>query len=118
MAMTARSCFLYVLLLAILVIVIAQLLLYLTGWGPNKSNLAREENHEQKLLSRDEFKYMIMGKTEEEVLAAAGRPRTTSQEDSMSYWHYAKRTKDALTGQADSDVQVVFQHGRVVAVNY
>jgi outer membrane protein assembly factor BamE (lipoprotein component of BamABCDE complex) len=118
MAMAARSCFMYVLLLAVLVIVTAQLLLYLTGWEPNRSSTAQEQNHEQKLLSRDEFKHMIMGKTEDEVFAAAGRPRTTSQEGSMSYWHFAERTKDPLTGVADSDVQVVFDHGRVVAVNY
>ena len=118
MAMAARSCFIYLLLLAILVIVAAQLFLFLIGWGPDKTSSAHEQNHEQKLLTRDEFKQKIMGKTEDEVLAPAGRPSTTSQEASMSYWHYADRTKDPLTGEADSDVQVVFQHGRVVAVNY
>jgi outer membrane protein assembly factor BamE (lipoprotein component of BamABCDE complex) len=118
MAMAARTCFMYVLLIAILVIVSTQLLLYLIGWEPTKSNLEHEQNQAQQLVTRDEFKQRIMGKTKDEVLAAAGRPSTTSQEESMSYWHYAERTKDPLTGARDSAVQVVFEYGRVVAVNY
>jgi outer membrane protein assembly factor BamE (lipoprotein component of BamABCDE complex) len=116
MAMATRSCFFYALLLAILVIVAAQLCLSLFGWW--KGYTTHEQAQEQKLLARDEFKSMILGKTEDEVLAVAGKPSTTSQADTVSYWHFAERTRDPLTGQADSNVQVVFKQGRVVAVNY
>jgi outer membrane protein assembly factor BamE (lipoprotein component of BamABCDE complex) len=117
MAMSGRTCFTYILLLAILVIVAAQLALFLIGWGRD-NNYTHEQNEQQKLLTREEFKQLILGKTEDEVLAAAGKPSSTSQADDATYWHYADRTRDPVTGEADSDVQVVFKHGRVAVVNF
>ncbi len=67
---------------------------------------------------RPEFTRLVMGKPEAEVLAAVGPPDSTSQDDQAKYWHYKYRTRDPVTDAADSDVQVVVEGGKVVAVNY
>jgi outer membrane protein assembly factor BamE (lipoprotein component of BamABCDE complex) len=77
---------------------------------------ANDPSH-QSLYLRSDFTEMIMGKTEEEVLDAVGKPDRTSEDGDTRYWHYRKRTKDPVTGTPDSDVQVVFNNGKVVTVD-
>ena len=54
-----------------------------------------------------------MGKPEAEVIAAVGKPDETSVDNDATYWHFKKRTRDPLTGDRDTDVQVVIKHGKV-----
>lgn len=67
---------------------------------------------------RPEFTRLVMGKGEAEVVAAVGPPDSTSEDDGTKFWHYKGRTRDPLTGATDTDVQVIVQQGKVVAVNY
>jgi hypothetical protein len=77
-----------------------------------------DENTESDLYSREDFRDLIMGKSEPEVLDAVGKPDHTSEDSQFEYWHYRRRTRDLTTDKVDSDVQVVFQDGKVIAVNY
>ena len=70
------------------------------------------------VLTRAEFGQRVTGKTEAEVVAAVGPPDSTSEDADGKYWHYKRRTRDPLTGDLDSDVQVVLKGDKVVAVNF
>jgi hypothetical protein len=60
----------------------------------------------------------VLGKSEEEVIDAVGRPDETSEDDDARYWHFKKRTLDPLTQEKDADVQVVIKGGKVASINY
>ena len=68
--------------------------------------------------SRGEFAALLTGKTEPEVLKSVGKPDGASEDSEATYWHYRNRTRDPVTNLTDSDVQVVFEKGRVTALNY
>jgi hypothetical protein len=70
------------------------------------------------VYSRTEFSRLVLGKSEAEVIEAVGRPDETSEDDDARYWHFKKRTRDPLTKEKDSDVQVVIKGGKVANVNY
>jgi hypothetical protein len=67
---------------------------------------------------RDDFNASVLGKSEDQVLEAVGKPDVTSEDAQATYWHYRRRTRNPATGQTDSDVQVVFEQGKVIALNY
>jgi hypothetical protein len=67
---------------------------------------------------RDDFTASVLGKSEDQVLEAVGKPDMTSEDPEATYWHYRRRTKNPATGRTDSDAQVVFERGRVIAINY
>jgi hypothetical protein len=70
------------------------------------------------VFAREEFTRRVMGKTEDEVISAVGRPDETSDDNDARYWHFKKRTRDPLTQAEDTDVQVVIKQGKVANVNY
>lgn len=70
------------------------------------------------VYARDEFSRRIMGKPESEVIAAVGKPDDTTVDNDGTFWHFKKRTRDPLTGDEDSDVQVVIKDGKVARINY
>lgn len=70
------------------------------------------------VLDRDEFSRRVMDRSEDEVIAAVGRPDDTSEDNGTKFWHYKKRTRDPLTRREDTDVQVVIKRGKVVNINY
>lgn len=105
------------LLLAIVLLGSAQLTFFLIGCQQDKEPQA-DQTQQPGVYTRDELKQLIMGKTEDEVLHILGKPRSTSQKDSVQYWHYANRSMDPLTKKIDTDAQVVFENGRVRAINY
>ena len=71
-----------------------------------------------RVYSRAEFSRLVLGKSEEEVIKAVGRPDETSEDDDARYWHFKKRTLDPLTQEKDTDVQVVIKAGKVSEINY
>ena len=73
-----------------------------------------------KLPTREEFKSMVMGKTPDEVIAAVGRPNSTSEDTTSdrSLWHYHSFVIDPITGNAGLSTQVVFEGGKVVKINF
>ena len=82
-----------------------------------RSHAAQAEDT-QTVYLRDDFSASVLGKSEDQVIEAVGKPDMTSEDAEATYWHYRRRTKNPTTGQTDSDVQVVFEKGRVTALNY
>jgi hypothetical protein len=74
--------------------------------------------HPPWVYSRLEFSRLVLGKSEEEVIEAVGRPDETTEDDDARYWHFKNRTLDPLTQERDTDVQVVIKGGRVTNINY
>jgi hypothetical protein len=70
------------------------------------------------VFARDDFSRRVMGKSEEEVLAAVGRPDVTSDDGGTLFWHFKNRTRDPITESKDTDVQVVIKEGKVVNINF
>jgi hypothetical protein len=85
------------------------------GWQERGSP---ETERSPTVYAREEFATLVKGKTEAEVEQAIGKPDQTSEDTEATYWHYHKRTRDPVTGGTDSDLQVVFQNGKVVDLNY
>lgn len=107
------------LLLGILLIACAQLSLFLVGCGITKGlRSGQPDDGNKSVYIREHFDKLVMGKPEDEVLRAVGKPYVTSEANGVQYWHYMDRTMDPLTKGIDSDVQVIFKNGHVCAVNY
>ncbi|QEH31810.1 hypothetical protein OJF2_02750 [Aquisphaera giovannonii] len=70
------------------------------------------------VFPREEFTRRVMGKSEDEVVAAVGRPDVTSEDNGARYWHFKKRTRDPVTQDEDTDVQVVIKEGKVTNINF
>ena len=70
------------------------------------------------VYARGEFSRRVLGKSEEEVIEAVGRPDETTEDDDARYWHFKNRTLDPLTQEKDTDVQVVIKGGKVTNINY
>lgn len=74
--------------------------------------------HHPRVFARPEFSRLVLGKSEEEVIKAVGRPDETSEDDEARYWHFKKRTLDPLTQEKDAEVQVIIKDGKVANINY
>lgn len=72
------------------------------------------------VMTREQFRTAVMGKTAEQVIAAVGRPESTSDYSTVSAWYYEKKTKDPITGKIDISAQVLFdkETGRVRSVSF
>ncbi len=66
--------------------------------------------------TRDEFKAMLMGKTEAEVLKLVGKPGKTSDVFGKS-WTYYGATRDTVTNKKDFSSMLMFQGGKVASVD-
>lgn len=72
----------------------------------------------KKTYTRDEFKAMVMGKTEKEVIEAVGRPNSTSDEkNGESTWHYWDKVINPTT-EKTSAVTVEFKNGKATEVRW
>jgi len=68
--------------------------------------------------TREEFRTAVVGKTEAEVIAAVGKPDSTS-DSGTKMWIYKNRTTDPVTGKTDPSAFVHFgRDGAVETVNY
>jgi hypothetical protein len=88
-----------------------------TGWVRSEAADGQPQV-EPAALGRGAFRELVMGKTQEEVIDRVGPPERTAADSDTVYWHYRRRTRDPVTGEADSDAQLVFRGGRVSAVSY
>ena len=66
----------------------------------------------------DEFKELVMGKTEQEVKQAVGSPKRINikQNEGKTYWYYVYKTVDPNTGKDIPRTEVVFRAGKVIDV--
>ena len=65
------------------------------------------------VYTRDEFKALVLGKTEAEVIAAVGRPDITTNQQ----WRYQLRVMNPAIGKPDRAV-IVFDNGVVAEVRW
>jgi hypothetical protein len=96
-------------------------LLLLFVVGVEQLGSSNKTNHgagSQKIYLREEFRAMLLGKTQDEVLEIVGKPESTSDSGDLSSWHYKRITKDPVTDKIDSIVFVHFDRGRVSSVDY
>jgi len=70
------------------------------------------------VYTRSEFSRLVMGKPEDEVIRTVGRPDETTEDSGSRFWHFKNRTRDPVTGEEDTDVQVVLKQGKVEEINY
>ncbi len=83
--------------------------------------IAESENRAvsaSRIYTREGFKSVVTGKTEQEVEDTLGKPTRIVQDGPTSHWEYEKRTFEATTGTTDPTVKVTFFAGRVTAVIY
>jgi hypothetical protein len=71
-----------------------------------------------RVYTRADFSRLVLGKSEDEVIDAVGRPNETSEDDDARYWHFKKRTFDPMTQEKDENVQVIIKGGKVANINY
>lgn len=76
-----------------------------------------------KTMTRQEFNAAVIGKTPDEVLQTVGKPDSTSTAYVYEFWYYTDHSPaviilDPVTGQRETQVQVVFEKGRVTKVNH
>jgi hypothetical protein len=76
------------------------------------------QSSQDDLMTREEFQQAVLGKTQQQVIQAVGRPDSTMNVG-FPAWMYNHRTRDATTGNSDTVAQVLFQGGGVVTgVNF
>lgn len=80
---------------------------------------ARDTVKANKNLPRDQFRSLVTGKSEQQVLDALGKPdQTQDQEGLGKLWYYNNVAVDPVTGKKTAIVQIVFEGGVVGTVNF
>jgi hypothetical protein len=70
-------------------------------------------------MSPADFRAVVEGRSQDDVLAAVGRPREMSRNaDGAEVWVYEGVTADPKAGSTDGRVQVTFRGGRAVGVQF
>jgi hypothetical protein len=73
----------------------------------------------KRTYTREEFRTLVMGKTEAEVIAAVGRPESTSDiGDGRPHWVYQGVTRDTVSGKIDGMIFLHFEGGKVESVGF
>jgi outer membrane protein assembly factor BamE (lipoprotein component of BamABCDE complex) len=73
----------------------------------------------QKRYGLDEFRSLVRGKTEAQVIEAVGEPNRIvkrEQAEGKTYWYYVYRTRDQSTGQPIPETRVIFRNSKVDTV--
>ena len=71
-----------------------------------------------KLMTREELKRIVVGKTEGQVIELIGRPDSTSEMAVWTYWMYGSLTKDPVSQKNDNMTQLIFENGCVTGINF
>ncbi|UJB72313.1 hypothetical protein HRE53_27345 (plasmid) [Acaryochloris sp. 'Moss Beach'] len=69
------------------------------------------------VINRKDFRNRVMGKTEQEVLQAVGRPSSTSDLSTLVFWRYVGIVKDEISGNIGG-AKVQFKNGVVTKVSF
>lgn len=73
---------------------------------------------ERRPWARGDLERELSGRTTYEVCMRVGAPRSTSKLGEREFWYYRDISIDPHTGQADRNVQVVIDGGKVESVNF
>jgi DnaJ domain len=85
---------------------------------PDSINRQTSKKH---IWLRDDFKKMVMGKTEQGVIATIGNPDSTHEfqllDDILASWEYSEQVKDPASGKIGG-AYVHFRNGKVDSVGF
>ena len=84
--------------------------------GGKAVNAATKEPAKKPTMTREECEQAFLGKTEEQVLKALGKPFYTSGSSGEGDWSYSSLCYDAITGKPDKTTFIMFRNGIVVRV--
>ena len=73
---------------------------------------------QSKRYTREEFKQLVVGKDEAEVIGLLGRPGYTGETSEFSTWHYDKVSTDPISGKVDYTTTLWFYRGKVTKVTF
>ncbi len=80
---------------------------------------AKDTVKANKNLPRDQFRSLVSGKTEQQVIGALGKPDETQDQEGLGkLWYYRNVAPDPTTGKKTALVQLVFEGGVVAMVNF
>ena len=68
------------------------------------------------VYSRDEFRKLVIGKTQDEVIKAVGKPFKTHDDPSNVFWMYQGITFDPVSDNHDNFIFINFVDGKAVKV--
>src|SRR5262245_44821722 len=72
----------------------------------------------KRVYTRDEFRMLVMGKTEQEVINELGPPNIADETPDTKRWIYRNRTTIRANGPTDPQVTIRLEGGRVIAVDF
>ncbi len=80
---------------------------------------AKDTVKANKNLPREQFRALVSGKTEQQVLDALGKPDETQDQEGLGkLWYYRNVAVDPVTGKKTAQVQLVFEGGAITSVNF
>ena len=86
--------------------------------GPTMDVRTQTTSPAKKTYTRAEFKSLVMGMNQDEVLKVVGKPDRTIETVNSFDWYYYKATTDPITGKVDWAAHVRFEDGVVIAVTF
>ena len=80
----------------------------------------RANDPKNKVYTRDEFRALLMGKTEQEVIDLVGRPDSTDDNrgPDRKVYTYKRRTHDPISSSDDLHAYVYFEDGKVDRIRH
>lgn len=107
----------------VLILGATTILLALGGCDSGNTQSTQESAQSSRtVMSREEFRQAIAGKSPDQVIASVGRPDRTDEStgargELIQYWYYDGAAKDEITGNVGK-AQVVIENGQVYRVNF
>ncbi|MFT3880695.1 MAG: hypothetical protein QM703_13650 [Gemmatales bacterium] len=72
----------------------------------------------KKTYTREEFKKLVVGMNQDEVMGLLGNPESTTEISGQPVWRYEQITVDPITNKADSATRFIFRNGVVDEVYF
>lgn len=85
--------------------------------GLNAELESLRQANQRPVYQRDEFVQKIRGLTPQELIQLVGKPVRSFGENN-EWWYYNNLTCHPVSGELDSNIQVMFTDGRVSGVTY
>ncbi|VTR92147.1 unnamed protein product [Gemmata massiliana] len=81
-----------------------------------KQYMVKDAQKDKKVYSREDFDRLVVGKSREDVVSAAGTPDSVVEKGGETIWHYKGITRDTATNTIDDTTQVILEGGLVVRI--
>ena len=91
---------------------------FVQGPGKGTQKGAAAAGPSKRTCTREEFTKLVTGKTEADVIAAVGKPESTSETGGTRFLRYKGVTVDPVTGKTDYSTQVRIDGGVCSMVSF